>query len=419
MQLRMGLALCLLFPALLAADQEPKKGRVIHLKPGPDAQREVQRALIRAKPDDVLELAAGTFEFNASLSLTVPNVTLRGQGMGKTILSFKKQDQGKEGLLVTADGFTAEDFTIVDSKGDGLKVNGARRVTFRRIEATWSEAAKETNGAYGLYPVQCKQVLIEECVASRASDAGIYVGQSQQIIIRRCQATENVAGIEVENSFDADVYDNEAVNNTGGILVFDLPDLPAKNGGRVRIFNNKVHANNHPNFAPKGNIVGTVPPGTGIMVMATDQVEVFKNKVQDHRTANLSVISYFMTQRPIQDKEYDPYPEGVYVHDNEFERGGYDPAGEMGMILAALLGKPLPDILYDGCVNPKKLVNGELPPELSLRLARNGSATFASLGYDRSPILQFMLRKPKIERDARRFEGEHPALKPVLLGSIP
>lgn len=403
----------------IAGAQEPNRKRVIQISPGPDAQREVQRALIRANPGDTIELGSGTFEFHASLSLTVPDVTLRGQGMGKTILSFRKQDQGKEGILVSANGFSAQDFTIRDSKGDGLKVNSAKGVIFRRVEATWSEPAKETNGGYGLYPVQCEDVLIEDCLASRASDAGIYVGQSRRVVIRRCKATENVAGIEVENTVDADVYDNEAVNNTGGILVFDLPDLPAKNGRRIRVFNNRVISNNHVNFAPKGNIVGTVPPGTGVMVMATDQVEVFKNQIKDHRTVNVGVVSYYFTQRPIQDKDYDPYPETIYIHDNDIERGGYDPAGEMGLVLATLLGKPLPDILYDGCLDPKKVSDGELPARLQLRLSRNGSATFANLGYDRTPILQLVLRKPPIDRDARRFEGEHPPLAPVVLGNRP
>ncbi|HMP61088.1 MAG TPA: parallel beta-helix domain-containing protein, partial [Gemmatales bacterium] len=287
MKLRLGLCVLILWAAWTVQADEPKP-QVVRLEPGPNAQKEVQRALIRAKPGMVIELGAGTFEFHASLSLTVPRVTLRGQGMGKTVLCFAKQDQGKEGMLVTADGFTAEDFTLADAKGDGLKINGVKGVTLRRVEATWRDGPKETNGAYGLYPVQCERVLIEDCQASHASDAGIYVGQSKQIVIRRCKATRNVAGIEVENSFDADVYENQATDNTGGILVFDLPDLPLKNGGRVRVFNNVVSANNHVNFAPKGNIVATVPPGTGIMVLATDQVEIFGNKISDNKTCNLA-----------------------------------------------------------------------------------------------------------------------------------
>jgi parallel beta-helix repeat protein len=73
-----------------------------------------------------------------------------------------------------------------------------------------------------------------------ASDAGIYVGQSKHIIVRNSKAYQNVAGIEIENSWYADVYENEAFNNTGGILVFDLPDLIQKEGGYVAFFKNKI-----------------------------------------------------------------------------------------------------------------------------------------------------------------------------------
>src|SRR5205085_5350276 len=136
-----------------------------------------------------------------------------------------------------------------------------------------TNGADAKNGGYGLYPVQCTKVLIERCEVSGASDAGIYVGQSKSIIIRNSKAFENVAGIEIENSLYADVYDNEAFLNIGGILVFDLPDLTQKEGGFVRIFKNNIHDNNHANFAPKGNIVGKVPLGTGLMILATRNVE--------------------------------------------------------------------------------------------------------------------------------------------------
>ena len=64
-------------------------------------------------------------------------------------------------------------------------------------------------------------MLIDSCVAIGASDAGIYVGQSENIIVKNSIAEFNVAGIEIENSYYADVFNNYASNNTGGILVFD------------------------------------------------------------------------------------------------------------------------------------------------------------------------------------------------------
>src|SRR5262249_43053291 len=277
----------------------------------------------------------------------------------KTILSFKNQNQGKQGILVNRDRFTIEDLTVEDTKGDAVKVEGADGVVFRRVRAQWTGEPKSSNGAYGLYPVQCKNVLLEECEAYGASDAGIYVGQSQNIIVRRCRAERNVAGIEIENSSDADVYDNVATNNTGGLLIFDLPDLQVKNGRRVRAFGNKVLNNNHPNFATPGTMVATVAPGTGVGVLCTDQVEVFKNEIKGNQTFNLSVASYYITGREWKDKAFDPIPEGVYVHDNTFADGGTKPAGERGQLFAALLGTPIPDIVWDGVTKDGKLTPGD------------------------------------------------------------
>src|SRR5262245_63422060 len=210
--------------------------KVVKINPGPNVQKETQEALIKAKPGSTIEFGEGTFKFTMELSLTVDGVTIRGQGMDKTILSFKDQD-GKQGLLVNRGNLLIEDLTVQDTKGDAIKVNGGEGGFFRRVRTQWTDGEKETNGAYGIYPVQCKNVLIEDCVAIGASDAGIYVGQSQNVIVRRCKAEKNVAGIEIENCIDAEAYDNVATNNAGGLLVFDLPGLQQKNGKRVRVFN--------------------------------------------------------------------------------------------------------------------------------------------------------------------------------------
>src|SRR5262249_46068659 len=152
---------------------------------------------ILAKPGSVIELPEGRFQLDRSLSLAVENVTLRGKGMDKTILSFKGQKTGAEGLLVTRGGFTIEDLTIEDTKGDGLKVKDADGLTIRRVRTQWTNGPNEKNGSYGIYPVQCQNVLIEDSVAIGASDAGIYIGQSHHIIVRRNRAEFNVAGIEI------------------------------------------------------------------------------------------------------------------------------------------------------------------------------------------------------------------------------
>jgi parallel beta-helix repeat protein len=336
-------------------------------------EENLQRQLIQAQPGDVIEIPAGTHELTRSLSLNVSGVTIRGEGMDVSVLSFENQQQGAEGLLVSADDFIIEDLAIEDTIGDAIKVNESNNVTFRRVRVEWTNGPDVSNGAYGLYPVQSSNVLIEECVVIGASDAGIYVGQSNNIIVRNSRAEYNVAGIEIENSTFADVYDNIALNNTGGILVFDLPNLPVQGGRNTRVFNNQMINNNTDNFAPEGNIVASVPAGTGLMVLANDNIEVFGNSFTDNATAHVLILSYLINEIPYDDPDYDPFPEQINIHDNQFSGGGDNPDSEPLQALANATGQNIPEIVWDG------MLKAGATAEDILCFQNNGDISFVNL----------------------------------------
>lgn len=330
-----------------------------------DPYTTLQEMFLDAKPGDTLIIPRGIYSLDRALSLDgVPRVTVRGAGMNETILSFKTQVSGAEGLRITADSILLEDFTVQDTKGDAIKIQGARNIHIRRVQTTWSGGADEKNGGYGLYPVQCSEVLIEHCEARYASDAGIYVGQSSEVIVRNNLAYGNVAGIEIENCINSEVYDNRAENNTGGILVFDLPDLQVVNGHSCKVYRNQVIDNNHDNFAPPGNIVGTVPPGTGIILMAAKKVEIYDNDIIGHKTMGTAVASYLMTQLPWKDTNYDPYTRDIIIRNNRYERKSAIPdlTKDFGKMVNLLFPAKPQDILYDGIlpddargVNPQRI----------------------------------------------------------------
>jgi parallel beta-helix repeat protein len=396
--------------------------KVVSVEAGAGAPKLAQAALINAEPGDVIELGEGRFDFTSTLSLDVSHVTLRGKGHDKTILSFKDQGAGTggEGLLVTSkEDVTLADLAIEDARGDGIKANGTKRFVCRNIRTEWTGGPKETNGGYGIYPVLCTDVVIEGCKVAGASDAGIYVGQSTNIIVRRNTVEQNVAGIEIENCTGADVYENVATDNSGGILVFTMPDLPTKDGRRCRVFNNKVVANNHDNFAPKGNIVATVPPGTGVMILANDEVEVFDNTIEKNQTGGLSIISYLFTAREIKDEKFDPYCEAIHIHDNRFAGNGGKPNGAVGEMLSKVLGPTLPDILYDGIVDPKKQVDGKLPDSLGIHIHNNGEAGFVN--FDAPALADASSGKgkaPNIVRDLKEYSSTLPKLQAVSIEGL-
>ena len=351
-----------------------------------DFEKNLQKRLILAEDGATIEIEAGRFSLTKSLSLEgKKNITLRGKGMDKTILSFKGQTQGAEGIKVSnCENIVIEDMTTEDSKGDLIKTMQVKGITFRRLKTAWTGGPKSTNGSYGLYPVLCENVLIDSCIAIGASDAGIYVGQSKHIIVRNSAAYQNVAGIEIENSLYADVYNNKVIGNTGGILVFDLPDLVQKKGGHVRVHHNLVQDNNLKNFAPKGNIVGNVPKGTGMMVLATSNVEIFENQIINHATIGVAIVSYFMTENEIKDKEYDPYPTTVAVHHNTFERKPrrVPMDSRFGKMYRFVLrfGRNVPAVVFDGILNPKKVgPDGKYPLHYSICVRENVNQSTAFL----------------------------------------
>ena len=197
-----------LLAATLLASSSAAFAGTLRVDPGADAQERLQNALIEAKPGDIVEIGAGRFDLTDGLSLDVDKVTVRGAGPGATILSFKGQKGAGEGLLVTSDDVVLRGFAVEDSKGDGIKSKGANRIVYHDLRVEWTGGPKTTNGAYGIYPVESRDVLIDRVTVKGASDAGIYVGQSENIIVRNSTAMFNVAGIEIENSYGADVYSN-------------------------------------------------------------------------------------------------------------------------------------------------------------------------------------------------------------------
>ena len=184
------------------------------LAAGADDTTRVQTALIEVKSDSTVCFCPGTYKINQQLSLTVPKVTVRGAGknIGDTVLDFAGAADGASGndtMLVTADDFTIENLTVKNTPGNGVVVRQAERPTFRKLSVFWDGGAKASNGAYAIYPVECKDVLVEDCDVHGASDAAIYVGQVTGALVRNNKAYESVLGIELENTTDGEVYGNE------------------------------------------------------------------------------------------------------------------------------------------------------------------------------------------------------------------
>jgi len=387
-----------------------------------DFEKELQTKLINAQEGDIIEIPEGRYEFKRTLSLDgVKNVQILGAGKDKTILSFKGQIDGAEGLSIKADGVLIEGFTVEDTKGDAIKVSHSKDVTFRNLNVTWTDGAKETNGGYGLYPVSCTDVVMENCEASYSSDAGIYVGQSNNVLMRGNHAHHNVAGIEIENCRVVEAYDNLAENNTGGFLIFDMPGLPQANGHTIKVHDNTVRNNNFKNFSPEGGIVNILPPGTGMLVLACNNIEIYHNIIEGYKTLGMGIVSYDFTRRPYEiENGFSPYCARVSVYDNTFERksgvGGVpDVSKEFGQMINALFPTKTQDIVIDGILDRRvDQNNGNYVGEDAICIRNNGEdLRFVNLNADGAKDVGDLRRS--FDKDMSKFDC---ALKHLDVSSV-
>lgn len=346
----------------------------------------INTALIDAKSGDFIVLPKGKFSMDTTLTfdgdsdgdnLIARNVTIAGYGREETILDYADSLVATDGMFIeNAVGITLQNFSVTEAKNNAIKIKDSNGIHIDAIGAVWEGEPDKDNGAYGLYPVECQNVLIENSYVRGSADAGVYVGQSKYIIVRNNVAEFNVAGIEIENSKYADVYGNTASNNTGGILIFDLPIGNHNYGGSVRIFDNESTENNTDNFAnasanPAG--VHITPPGTGVIVLSTKSVEIFNNTIAKHDTTSIALASFLIAEselgtflanyaQPGQAIEdgWRAIPRNINVHDNTITESGANPRGYLIKDLIARYtadGGSVPAVVYDGAAEALGLYN--------------------------------------------------------------
>ena len=359
------------------------EGCAVVLRAGTDDRDAIQTALSEAADNSTI-CFSGSFEITTDQMAASDKVglTLRGIDAGDevgagAVFDFKDLVGPTGFKFSNMQGITLENFTVKNVKGDGLEVRGSTDVVFRKMKVTWERGASNNNGAYGFYPVESTNVLVEDCEASNTADAGIYVGQSENIVVRRNVVFANVSGIQVENSRNIEVHDNEAYDNTLGIFVHDLPAVPAGNGEGALVRDNMVYDNNRDNFAKEGIIAAVIPPGLGIMVMTMDDVEVTGNTVEGHDSVGIAVVSYKTVElldppdrEP--DPDYDPYPETLHIHGNTLSGNGDAPAQ---LFVEAFGLQMMADIGWDGVADASK---DDADGRLKLCIHDNGAADFVN-----------------------------------------
>ena len=352
-------------PSMVTSSGFAFPGDAIFVQPfavdGDDITDELVLALFEIPAGSTVVLPQGNFTVSETIAIAAAdNFTLTGYGINETTLDFTNAT-GDDGIRFEGGiNISIRDFSVLEANKNGIKVVSANGVYIAYTGTVWNGLLEADNGAYGLYPLQSQNILIEHNYAYGSADAGVYVGQSNNIVIRDNVAKNNVAGIEIENSTMADVYNNVAIGNTGGILAFDLPGLTQAYGGNIRIFNNEVIANNAENVG--SGAVGIVPPGTGMLIFSVSDVEIYNNTFTDNETSSIEIASYFLANDDVaaypttygatMADGWSPLTKNINIHGNSISRSGANPRGALVTDIVAgytvMLGQTMPAILYGG-----------------------------------------------------------------------
>jgi len=84
---------CRLLPDTAAANQKERiEPSVYRIHPGAGVQFRLQSRLVQVVPGDVIEFDEGRYELRQQIDIVADNITLRGKGPMRTVLSFQGQE---------------------------------------------------------------------------------------------------------------------------------------------------------------------------------------------------------------------------------------------------------------------------------------------------------------------------------------
>ncbi len=293
----------------------------------------IQSVIDQARPGDTIEIPYGVY--HERLVIDLNDITLVGipNALGELPI-LDGENTLSEAVISSGNNFEIGYLHVRNYTDNGVIVEGVTGVYMHHMVA-------ENTGTYGLYPVQSTDVLIEHSTVSGVDDAGIYAGQSMNVVVRDNIVFGNVLGIELENVVNGEVYRNHAYGNTNGILIVLLPQLTSKVSKHTLVYDNLVENNNHENFAKPNTAASKMPAGSGIALIAADDVEVYNNTIRGNKTAGLGIFNLLIAF-DANEIDIGPTPENIYIHGNTFENNGYDADAFL-----ASMGIPGADILWD------------------------------------------------------------------------
>lgn len=181
-----------------------------------------------------------------------------------------------------------EGITVQGFENNGLFTEHVDGFVFDDVES-------RDNRNYGIFPVLSANGVVSNSYATGSDlDSALWVETSVNVDVTGNLVENSVNGIEISNSDDVLLTDNEARNNTVGAAILLLPDIYENRDSakRIDMENNWLHDNNKPNTARPGAILAEIPSGIGIIYLGVDDSVASGNLVENNDFAGIAVVDY-------------------------------------------------------------------------------------------------------------------------------
>jgi parallel beta-helix repeat protein len=308
----------------------------------------IMDAIKDAQPGDTIQLMPGTY--HETLYIDKDNIRISGVIKEGERATLDGKGVLNDAILYSGNNIVVENLKITKYKGNGIMGQAGNNFEIR------NNIIVDT-GVYGIFPQLGKNGLVEYNIVSGIEDAAIYIGMSDNVHVAYNDVFDSVAGIEVENSRHVIVENNLVRNNTGGLLAFITPGLPIKTTYDVIFRNNYILDNNTPNFGAPGSTVAGIPAGTGILIMAADEVIVEDNIISGNKTAAIIITDHENAPNTTIDPDADSKPDKVMILNNMMVNNGYDTIDEAKALMLTEFKQGHPDIVRVGTTRDSCIIN--------------------------------------------------------------
>jgi parallel beta-helix repeat protein len=287
---------------LLAATAEAKTTKVVPT----GSTQAIQNAINAASPGDTIAVAPGTYS-GPTISVTTSDLTITGSKAA--IIDATGNTYGiTVGTKLKFEESLCPAYEVSNFKIRGLTVRNAQNTGIFLFGVDGFEVSGGSylnNDEYGIFPRCSRDGLISQNSGGGGNDATIYVGVDKNVTVEKNNLSNGELGIELESTDNTIVRGNKLTENTTGIFVIVLPNLPKASTETALIEGNVVHKNNRPNPFPPvcegpetppgceefSDDLQLLPAGVGILNVGGHNVTVRNNVVTNNNTVGVGVVN--------------------------------------------------------------------------------------------------------------------------------